>query len=187
MRVETETGKDPRLDAGGTDSLAASLVGPVDGLCTSFHVALDTMDARRLRADPHLVSIPGFVLLDTGDYEPVLALVSLELFWRMQGMDILAYTRAVNRERRARPRRLPTSGSVWLVEGTLDANPKPAPGDQTSQSKSNGLPREARRLAPCLRISAVRALDRVSIERSGPRHVETIDIQTMLPRFTEKA
>ena len=71
------------------------LVGPVDALCTSFHVALDTMDARRLRADPHLVSIPGFVLLDTGDYEPVLALVSLELFWRMQGMDILAYTRAV--------------------------------------------------------------------------------------------
>ena len=132
MRVETETGKDPRPDAGGPDALAARLVGPLDALCTSFHVALDTMDARRLRADPHLVSIPGFVLLDTGDYEPVLALVSLELFWRMQGMDILAYTRAVNRERRARPRRLPTSGSVWLVEGTLDANPKHSarrPGD----------------------------------------------------------
>ena len=188
MRVETETGKDPRPDAGGPDALAARLVGPLDALCTSFHVALDTMDARRLRADPHLVSIPGFVLLDTGDYEPVLALVSLELFWRMQGMDILAYTRAVNRERRARPRRLPTSGSVWLVEGTLDANPKPAPGDHATQSKSNGPPpREARRLAPCLRICAVRALDRVSIERRGPRHIETIDIQTMLPRFTEKA
>ena len=188
MRVDTETGKDPRPDAGGPDALAAKLVGPLDALCTSFHVALDTMDARRLRADPHLVSIPGFVLLDTGDYEPVLALVSLELFWRMQGMDILAYTRAVNRERRARPRRLPTSGSVWLVEGTLDANPKPAPGDQATQSKSSGPPpREARRLAPCLRICAVRALDRVSIERRGPRHIETIDIQTMLPRFTEKA
>jgi hypothetical protein len=188
MRVETETGKDPRPDAGGPDALAARLVGPLDALCTSFHVALDTMDARRLRADPHLVSIPGFVLLDTGDYEPVLALVSLELFWRMQGMDILAYTRAVNRERRASPRTLPTSGSVWLVEGTLDANPKQAPGEHATQSKSNGPPpRETRRLAPCLRICAVRALDRVSIERRGPRHIETIDVQTMLPRFTEKA
>ena len=133
MRVETETGKDPRPDAGGLDPLAVRLVGPVGALSTSFHVALDTMDARRLRADPHLVSIPGFVLLDTGDYEPVLALVSLELFWRMQGMDILAYTRAVNRERRARPRRLPTSGSVWIVEGTLDANSKQAPGDHATQ------------------------------------------------------
>ena len=47
------------------------------------------------------LTAPGLVLLDTGDYEPVLALVSLELVWRMQGMDIVAYTRAVNRERRA--------------------------------------------------------------------------------------
>ena len=188
MRVETEPGKDPRPDAGGLDTLAARLVGPLDAVRTSFHVALDTMDARRLRADPHLVSMPGFVLLDTGDYEPVLALVSLELFWRMQGMDILALTRAVNRERRARPRRLPISGSIWLVEGTLDANAKHAPGGHATQSESSGpTPGEARRLAPCLRICALRALDRVSLERRGPRHIETIDIQTMLPRFTEKA
>ena len=186
MRVEAETGKGSRPDAASLDTLAARLVGPVDALCTSFHVALDTMDARRLRADPHLVSIPGFVLLDTGDYEPVLALVSLELFWRMQGMDILAHTRAANRERRARPRRLPTSGSVWLVEGTLDPNSKQRPGDHATQSKSSG-PTASCKLAPCLRIRAVRALDRVSIERQGPRYIETIDIQTMLPRFTEKA
>ena len=188
MRVETEPGKDPRPDPGGLDALAVRLVGPLDAVRTSFHVALDTIDARRLRADPHLVSIPGFVLLDTGDYEPVLALVSLEIFWRMQGMDILAYTRAANRERRARPCRLPMSGSVWLVEGTLSPDFKQAPGDRATQSKSSGPPpKETRRLAPCLRICAVRALDRVSIERRGPRHIETIDIQTMLPRFTEKA
>ena len=187
MRVEAEAGKNPRPGEGSGDTLAARLVGPVDAMCTSFHVALDTLDARRLRADPHLVSMPGFVLLDTGDYEPVLALVSLELFWRMQGMDILAHTRAANRERRARPRRLPTSGSVWLVEGTLDATCGHAPGGPATQSKSSGsTPTEKGNLAPCLRIGAVRALDRVSIERRGPRYIETIDIQTMLPRFTEK-
>jgi len=174
MRAETDTGKEARPDAGRRDTLAARLVGPSEALCTSFHVALDTMDARRLRADPHLVSIPGFVLLDTGDHEPVLVLVSLELFWRMQGMDILAHARAANRERRARPRRLPTSGSIWLVEGTLDANAKQAPGDHATQSKSSGpTAREIRRLPPCLRIDAVRALDRVSLERRGPRHIET--------------
>ena len=188
MRVGTDTGQGPRPDAGGGDTLAASLADPVDALCTSFHAALDTIDARRLRADPHLVSIPGFILLDTGDYVPVLAVVSLELFWRMQGMDILAHTRAANRERRATPRRLPTSGSVWLVEGTLDSSPKQASGDHATHPKSIGpVPRETRRLSPCLRIRAVRALDRVSIERRGPRYIETIDIQTMLPRFTEKA
>ena len=90
-------------------------------------MALDTMDARRLRADPGLVSIPGFLLLDTGDYEPVLALLSLELFWRMQGMDILAHTRAANRARRARPQKLPMSGSVWIVEATLNGPFKPTP------------------------------------------------------------
>ena len=85
---------------------ARNLLAHPDGLCSSFHVALDTMDARRLRADPTLASIPGFALLDTGDYEPVLALLSLHLFWRMQGMDILAHTRAANRDRRANARRL---------------------------------------------------------------------------------
>ena len=183
MRVETEKVKDPRPDGG--DTLAASLVGPLDALSTSFHVALDTADARRLRADPHLVSMPGFVLLDTGDYEPVLALVSLELFWRMQGMDILAHTRTANRERRARPRRLPTSGSVWLVEGTLDANCGPR-GPAPQSTSCRPTPTEKGRIVPCLKIGDVRALDRVSIERCGPRYIETIDIQTMLPRFTEK-
>jgi hypothetical protein len=151
---------------------ARNLLAHPDGLCSSFHVALDTMDARRLRADPTLVSIPGFALLDTGDYEPVLALLSLHLFWRMQGMDILAHTRAANRDRRANARRL--SGSVWIVDGKLD-EPFKCP------------PQGKRPLPPCLRISAIHALDRVAIERGGPRYIESIDTLNMLPRFTERA
>ena len=187
MRVETDPGTDPCQDAGGLTKPAATVLGLVDDPRTSFHVALDTIEARRLRADPQLVSIPGFLLLDTGDYEPVLALVSLDLFWRMQGMDMLARTRAVSRERRTRPRVLPMSGSVWLVEGKLDAS-EPAPGEQATEPKPGGpTARQAHGPSSCLRVCAVRALDRVSIERRGPRHIETIDIHTMLPRFSEKA
>jgi hypothetical protein len=165
---------------------AADLLRPGEGLCASFHVALDTMDARRLRADPSLVSIPGLLLLDTGDYEPVLALVPLDHFWRMQGMDILAHTRAANRERRARPRQLPMSGSVWLVEATLDAPFRHAPGGGTDAAGSRPRAGKARPLPPCLRVGKVHALDRVTIERAGPRHIESIDVREMLPRFTER-
>ena len=133
----TETGKDPRPDAGGLDTFAARLVGPLDALCTSFHVALDTVDARRLRADPHIVSIPGFVLLDTGLRAGACARITRALLANA-GNGHLSYTRTVNRERRARRRRLPTSGSVWLVEGTLDANPKQEPGKHANRSKSSG-------------------------------------------------
>jgi hypothetical protein len=174
----------PPASRAGT--VAAGLLRPTEGLCASFHVALDTMDARRLRADPGLVSIPGFLLLDTGDYEPVLALVPLELFWRMQGMDILAHTRAVNRARRAKPRQLPMSGSVWLVEATLDAPFKPAPGSGRAAAGRMGSAKQARPLPPCLRVREVHALDRVTIERRGPRYIESIDTRMMLPRFTEK-
>ena len=167
-------------------SVAAGLLHPTDDLCASFHVALDTMDARRLRADPGLVSIPGFLLLDTGDYEPVLALLPLELFWRMQGMDILAHTRAANRARRARPQKLPMSGSVWAVEATLDAPFKPAPDSGRAAAATTASVRQARPLPPCLRVREVHALDRVTIERCGPRYIESIDTRMMLPRFTEK-
>ena len=151
-----------------------------EALCTSFHVALDTMDARRLRVDPDVVSIPGFVLLDTGDYEPVLALVPLHLFWRMQGMDILAHTRAANRERQARPRRLPVSGSVWIVDAKLDEPFKGRHGNASERAPTSPS-------VPCLRIGAVHALDRVTIEPGGPRYIESIDTRTMLPRFAETA
>lgn len=135
-----------------------------------FHVALETMDARRSRELPDEVRILGFVLFDTGDYEPVVGLIPLELFWRMQGMDILAHTRTANRERRARPRRLPMTGSVWqvdaLVEGSFGKATGTAPPDP-----------------PRLRVRAVHALDRVAIVPHGPRFVETIDTATMLPKF----
>ena len=145
------------------------------------------MEARRIRADPTLVSIPGFLLLDTGDYEPVLALVALQLFWRMQGMDILAHTRAAPRGRRARPRKLPMSGSVWLVDATLDAAFKPATGGGVEEPRHPwSSTKKARPLPPCLRVREVHALDRVTIERGGPRYIESIDIRTMLPRFTER-
>ena len=90
----------------------------------------------------------------------------------MQGMDILAHTRAANRDRRANARRL--SGSVWIVDGKLD-EPFKCP------------PQGKRPLPPCLRISAIHALDRVAIERGGPRYIESIDTLNMLPRFTERA
>jgi hypothetical protein len=168
-------GTEPRISVPAAERaparLLADLIGRIESQSTSFHVALDTMDARRLRADPNLVSIPGFLLLDTSDYEPVLGLVPLHLFWRMQGMDILAHTRAANRQRRARPRHLPTSGSVWLVDATLDLRQPEAPSKK--------------RTPPSLRISALHALDRVTIERGGPRLIERLDTLSMLPRFTE--
>jgi hypothetical protein len=42
-------------------------------------------------------------------------------------------------------------------------------------------------LPPCLRITALHALDRVSIEPGGPRHIESIDTLAMLPRFTNRS
>jgi len=158
----------------GAAPIFAALRDRIDALTTSYHVALDTLDARRLRADPDLVSIPGFLLFDTAEYQPVLGLVPLPIFWRMQGMDILAHTRTANRQRRAGPRRQPMSGSVWLVDATLDFS-QPAPGA--------GQPRP---LPPCLRITALHALDRVAIEPSGPRHIESIDTRAMLPRFINR-
>lgn len=102
-----------------TSSTLAWLFTPRSPEPTSFHVALETMDARRSRDLLDEVRILGFVMFDTGDYEPVVALIPLELFWRMQGMDILAHTRTANRERRARPRRLPLTGSVWQIDALV--------------------------------------------------------------------
>ncbi len=160
------------------EALFATLRGHVDALPTSFHVALDTLDARRLRTDPNLVSMPGFLLLDTGQYEPVLGFAPLALFWRMQGMDILAHTRAANRQRRAGPRALTISGSVWLVDGALD------PGEPEPTAGAAGAPAGPPPRPPSLWITALHALDRVTIEPGGPRHIESIDTRTMLPRFT---
>jgi hypothetical protein len=162
----------------------AALRDRIDALATSYHVALDTLDARRLRADPNLVSIPGFLLFDTAEYEPVLGLVPLPIFWRMQGMDILAHSRNANRQRRAGPNGLPMSGSVWLVDATLDCSQPDPAANQAAAAPCDGA---SGRLPPCLRITALQALDRVSIEPGGPRHIESIDTLAMLPRFTTRS
>ena len=153
-----------------TSSTLASLLAPRSPEPTGFHVALETMDARRSRDLPDEVRILGFVMFDTGDYEPVVALIPLELFWRMQGMDILAHTRTANRERRARPRRLPMTGSVWQVDAIVEGSFGKAAGEAPAEP-------------PRLRVRAVHALDRVAIVPRGPRFVETIDMTTMLPKF----
>jgi len=160
----------------------AQLRGQVAAGPTSFHVALDTFDARRLRDDPELVNIPGFLLFDTAEYATVCALVPLQIFWRMQGMDILAHTRAANRHRRADTRGPAMSGSVWLVDATLD---RAAPAATDAATDPGPGPSEE---APAnLRVSALHALDRVAIEPRGPRHIESIDTRAMLPRFAERS
>ena len=153
-----------------TSSTLAWLFTPRSPEPTSFHVALETMDARRSRDLLDEVRILGFVMFDTGDYEPVVALIPLELFWRMQGMDILAHTRTANRERRARPRRLPLTGSVWQIDALVEGSFGKAAGEAPAEP-------------PRLRFHAVHALDRVAIVPRGPRFVETIDMTTMLPKF----
>ena len=161
----------------GPAQVLAGLRDRIDKLSTSFHVGLDTVEARRLRADPDLVSIPGFLLFDTAEYEPVLGLVPLPIFWRMQGMDILAQARSASHARRAGPESPPVSGSVWLVDGILDcARPDPVAKQPAPAGQSGQHP-------PCLRITALHALDRVAIEPRGPRYIESIDTLAMLPRF----
>jgi hypothetical protein len=174
------------LAAAGTSARALSTS---DAVPTGFHVALDTMDARRFRAHPNEVRIQGFALLDTGDYEPIVALVPLQLFWRMQGMDILAHTRHANRERRARPRRLPVAGSVWMVDAILLGRLCETRGDAAAEAEGTGGGSQC--VTPAaprsLRICAVHALDRVALEKRGPRFIERIDLHTMLPRFASDA
>jgi hypothetical protein len=175
----------PEPASGALVSLQSLLLCMADAPQTSFNVALDTMAAQRFRECPNEVQIEGFILLDTGIDEPVLALVALDLFWRMQGMDILVHTRSSNRDRRVRPQEHFVSGSVWLVDGTLEGQLQtPADSTPAEEDHGEGVPHKpaasARRR---LNILAVHALDRVSLESRGPRFIERIDIQTMLPRF----
>ncbi len=75
------------------------------------------MMGRRSRHRPDEVAIDGFLLLDTGDYELVTALVPLDVFWKMKALDILGHVRTENRARAARLRANPQVGSVWSVDG----------------------------------------------------------------------
>ena len=169
--------------------------GPV-----SYHVALDTMMGRRSRQRPDEVTIDGFLLLDTGTYELVTAVVPLEVFWKMKALDILGHVRTENRAKTARPGAYPEVGSVWLVDGTLEAIGTEAyrgahiahdaadarietaasedvltatPGGRSESAPSKKVFR--------MRIDAVYALDRVAIEADGPRFIETLHVRDMLP------
>lgn len=86
----------------------------------SYHIALDTMMGRRSRHRPDAVTIDGFLLLDTGDYELVAAVVPLDVFWKMKALDILGHVRTENRAKAACSADWPPVGSVWSVEGTLE-------------------------------------------------------------------
>jgi hypothetical protein len=160
----------------------------------SYHVGLDTMMGRRSRHRPEEVTIDGFLLLDTGEYELVTAHVPLEVFWKMKTLDIVGHVRTANRARAAHSSASPQVGSVWLVDGELQA-PRAAPAgngeaaaacDADLQAAPTGSAPAAD--APTtkmfrLHIHAIHSLDRVAIEPEGPRFIETLHVRDMLPEF----
>jgi hypothetical protein len=168
----------------------------------SYHVGLDTMMGRRSRHRPEEVAIDGFLLLDTGEYELVTAHIPLEVFWKMKTLDIVGHVRTANRARASHPSGSPQVGSVWLVDGELEAptaepagNGKAATAceadvqateDEVLTKTPNGNAPTAD--APAekvfrLRIQAVHSLDRVVIAPEGPRFIESLHVRDMLPAF----
>ena len=103
--------------ARGCEEASATVFHPSDPLpvpqgrpssaAVSYHVGLDTMMGRRSRHRPEEVAIDGFLLLDTGEYELVTALIPLDVFWKMKALDILGQVRTANRARAARPSAYP--------------------------------------------------------------------------------
>jgi hypothetical protein len=164
------------------------------------------MMGRRSRHRPEEVSIDGFLLLDTGEYEFVTALIPLGVFWKMKALDILGHVRSANRARAAKPFPSPEVGSVWLVNGELEP---PATGETGSEQVAQErcadggvdlLPGEDKVLARGpggeesseersgarvfrLLVRAVYSLDRVALESKGPRFIETLHVRDMLPEF----
>jgi hypothetical protein len=151
------------------------LVAGGPGAVTGYHVALDTMMGRRHRDRPEEVAIDGFLLLDTGEYALVTAHMSLDVFWRMKALDIVGNTRSMNRARAELPGSRREVGSVWLVEATLD---EPHPTQAPAHAAAGPADRVFR-----MRIRELHALERVAIERTGPRFVEAFHVRDMLPAF----
>jgi hypothetical protein len=168
----------------------------------SYHVGLDTMMGRRSRHRPEEVTIDGFLLLDTGEYELVTARVSLEVFWKMKTLDIVGHVRTANRARASHPSASPQVGSVWLVDGELEApTAKPAGSGEAATAcdadiqaaEDDVLTKPPTGSGPAshattekifrLHIHAVHSLDRVAIEPEGPRFIETLHVRDMLPEF----
>jgi hypothetical protein len=172
----------------------------------SYHVGLDTMMGRRSRHRPEEVAIDGFLLLDTGEYDLVTALIPLDVFWKMKALDILGHVRTANRARAAQPDAYPDVGSVWLVDGKLEPPTSGAADNEADRpaQRADGaaelLPladevlareREAHRSGTdgpeqrvfWLQVRAVYSLDRLAIEPNGPRFIETLHVRDMLPAF----
>jgi hypothetical protein len=169
----------------------------------SYHVGLDTMMGRRSRHRPEEVTIDGFLLFDTGEYELVTARVPLEVFWKMKTLDIVGHVRTANRARALHPSASHQVGSVWLVDGELeapaaeragrgeaaevcDADVQAAEEDVRTRTPTESAPATG---APTekifrLQIHAVHSLDRVAIEPKGPRFIESLHVRDMLPAFT---
>ena len=164
------------------------------------------MMGRRSRHRPEEVAIDGFLLLDTGEYELVTALIPLDVFWKMKALDIVGQVRTANRARAARPSAYPEVGSVWLVDGDLELPTTGSAGSEedTQARRADGgaelLPLADEVLARepgdqgsgaddpgkrvfRLRVRAVYSLDRVAIEPKGPRFIETLHVRDMLPEF----
>ena len=172
----------------------------------SYHVGLDTMMGRRSRHRPEEVAIDGFLLLDTGEYELVTALIPLDVFWKMKALDIVGQVRTANRARALRPSAYPDVGSVWLVDGDLELPTTASAGSEEDTHASRAddgtelLPLADEVLARereiqgsgaddpgkrvfRLQVRAVYSLDRVAIEPKGPRFIETLHVRDMLPEF----
>jgi hypothetical protein len=160
------------------------------------------MMGRRSRHRPEEVAIDGFLLLDTGEYELVTAYVPLEVFWKMKTLDIVGHVRTANRARAAHPSASPQVGSVWLVDGELEApTAEPAGNGEaatacdadvqaaeddvlTKQPTGSGQASDAATEKIFrLHIHSVHSLDRVAIESKGPRFIETLHVRDMLPEF----
>jgi hypothetical protein len=180
--------------------------GRLSSAAASYHVGLDTMMGRRSRRRPEEVAIDGFLLLDTGEYELVTARIPLDVFWKMKALDILGHVRTANRARAVRPSEYPDVGSVWLVDGALEpplhgvpdnevdrlgphadgaVEPFPLAGEVLARERDGGgsRPEETAERAFRLQVRAVYSLDRVAIELTGPRFIETLHVRDMLPGF----
>ncbi len=151
---------------------------------TGFHVAFDTMQARRGRSDPERIGVNGYLLLDIGQYRLVTVVIPLPIFWQMKAMDTVAVSRTLNRMRadseKARPGEAPGRrinplqvGSVWVVDGELETRMV-----KVRATRRGGSIRQE---AFLLHVSRLHALDRVVTDPKGPWLIESFDVQEMLP------
>jgi hypothetical protein len=169
-------------DSRATESLASRIASTTPTGQASFHVGFDTLTVRRTLAFPDRVEARGYLLLDNGRYALVTAFTPLDVFWQMKAMDILAMTRQENRWRATMANARPIApaehayvGSVWVVDGLL-----------TALSGAEDRPRGARTIRT-LHISKLHGLDRVALERKGPRLMESLDVSAMLPALEPEA